>query len=75
MDTGAVITVHDRIRSGLKAPEIHLSVTPEEPVEHHQVWCLACRVACFCSQARVSVLIESECREASWSEKSVLVCF
>lgn len=26
----------------------------------HQVWCLACRLACFCPGTRVSVLIESE---------------
>jgi len=25
--------------------------------EQHQVWCLACRLACLCPQARVSVLI------------------
>lgn len=26
----------------------------------HQVWCLACRLACFCPEARVSVLILGE---------------
>lgn len=27
---------------------------------HSHVWCLACRLACFCTDARVSVLIRAE---------------
>ena len=65
VDSGAAITVRDHVRSGLSVPEFNLSVTPDELVERHQVWCLACRLACFCPQARVSVLIQNDCREAS----------
>lgn len=40
------------------------ALTLRLPVElaatQHQVWCLACRLACFCPDTRVSVLILGE---------------
>jgi hypothetical protein len=37
---------------------LHLPV--ELAVDQHRVWCLACRLACFCPDARVSVLVRGE---------------
>ena len=34
-----------------------LRVPAELAAGQHEVWCLACRLACFCPQARVSVLV------------------
>jgi len=38
-------------------PLVTLILPAEVVVEPHQAWCLACRVACFCPDARVSVLV------------------
>ena len=37
---------------------LHLPVEMAEA--QHRVWCLACRLACFCPSARVSVLVHGE---------------
>jgi hypothetical protein len=37
-----------------------LHVPVELADQQSQVWCLACRLACFCPNSRVSVLIHSE---------------
>jgi hypothetical protein len=37
-----------------------LHLPAELAVAQHRVWCLACRLACFCPEARVSVLIRGE---------------
>ncbi len=43
---------------------VEASLTLHLPVEmaeaQHRVWCLACRLACFCPSARVSVLVRGE---------------
>lgn len=39
------------------APSITLVVPAELVLEPHQAWCLACRLACFCADVRVSVLV------------------
>lgn len=42
----------------------HALITLHLPVSlassHSHIWCLACRLACFCTDARVSVLIRAE---------------
>lgn len=38
-------------------PVLTLHLPAELAATQHQVWCLACRLACFCPQARVSVLV------------------
>lgn len=43
---------------------LHLPV--ELAIDQHRVWCLACRLACFCPGARVSVLVRGE---AAFAEK------
>jgi|SRR5688572_689830 len=39
------------------APVLTLHLPVELAASQHQVWCLACRLACFCPSARVSVLV------------------
>jgi hypothetical protein len=39
------------------APTLTLHLPAEFAASQHEVWCLACRLACFCPQARVSVLV------------------
>lgn len=39
------------------APTLTLHLPAELASAQHQVWCLACRLACFCPSARVSVLV------------------
>ncbi|BET68268.1 hypothetical protein ASA1KI_31860 [Opitutales bacterium ASA1] len=46
------------VRSRQVACTITLEIPAPLVLEPHQVWCLACRVACFCPQARVSVLVK-----------------
>ncbi len=38
-------------------PVITLVLPAELVIQPHQAWCLACRLACFCPDARVSVLV------------------
>ncbi len=35
-----------------------LHLPAELAASQHEVWCLACRLACFCPSARVSVLVQ-----------------
>lgn len=48
----------------LSSTERDAVITLRLPVDvassQHPVWCLACQLACFCPQARVSVLILGE---------------
>jgi hypothetical protein len=59
------LAVHVRTRRAPKrrtAPAeklITLHLPAELPASQHPVWCLACRLACFCPNARVSVLVSS----------------
>lgn len=57
-DAGQPLTVKTLV-IGRQAPEAVLTL--HLPVElastQHVVWCLACRLACFCPDARVSVLV------------------
>jgi hypothetical protein len=40
-------------------PVFTLKMSASLAASQHPVWCLACRLACFCPQARVSVLVQS----------------
>ncbi|MET0261256.1 MAG: hypothetical protein ABW223_00045 [Rariglobus sp.] len=61
-DVGQKVIFKTLVVSPAKAPEpvltVHLPV--EFAASQHQVWCLACRLACFCPDARVSVLVRGE---------------
>ncbi|MCF3649282.1 hypothetical protein [Synoicihabitans lomoniglobus] len=39
------------------AANLTLHLPAELAVAQHEVWCLACRLACFCPSARISVLV------------------
>ena len=46
------------VDGGEPALTLHLPV--ELAIDQHRIWCLACRLACFCPNARVSVLVRGE---------------
>jgi hypothetical protein len=52
------------IGSDCPEPALILHLPVELAVAQHRVWCLACRLACFCPMARVSVLV---CGEKSFA--------
>lgn len=54
----AICTVSRETLRGEPAITLHLPV--EAAATQHPVWCLACRLACFCPNARVSVLVRAE---------------
>ncbi|WP_438480017.1 hypothetical protein [Oleiharenicola lentus] len=59
-DVGQPLTVKSRHSSAVgKEPLITLHLPAELAASQHQVWCLACRLACFCPHARVSVLVSA----------------
>ncbi|HEY0946694.1 MAG TPA: hypothetical protein VGD81_15550 [Opitutaceae bacterium] len=51
-----------RTRPAVSAPSVTVTITLHLPADlaatQHPVWCLACRLACFCPHARVSVLVQ-----------------
>ncbi len=53
------ITVNAASRSQ-KESVITLHLSAELAISQHPVWCLACRLACFCPTARISVLVHNE---------------
>lgn len=38
---------------------VTLHLSPEQASPDHPVWCLVCRLACLCPQARVGVLVQA----------------
>lgn len=47
-------------QAAVREPVLTLHLPAELAASQHQVWCLACRLACFCPSARVSVLVQGE---------------
>jgi hypothetical protein len=67
VDAGQRVAVSTRClrtphrKKALRRPAVitlHLPVTMA--ATQHPAWCLACRVACFCPQTRVSVVVHGE---------------
>ncbi len=57
-DTGQPLTLKPvPVDAPVRAPILTLHLPAELAASQHEVWCLACRLACFCPQARVSVLV------------------
>jgi hypothetical protein len=48
---------------------IVLQLSADQAAAQHPVWCLACRLACFCPDARVSVLVQAQPLFASASNR------
>lgn len=62
-DVGQALTVKTLAigrQTTAKEPVLTLHLPAELAASQHQVWCLACRLACFCPSARVSVLVRGE---------------
>lgn len=43
-----------------REPVLTLHLPVELASSQHQIWCLACQLACFCPFARISVLVQGE---------------
>lgn len=59
-DIGQQVFVSTSPDSAALETTITFELSAEQASGQDQVWCLACRVACFCPDARVSVLIRGE---------------
>ena len=46
-------------RAQAKEPVVTLHLQPEQNFPSHPVWCLVCRLACLCPQARVGILVHA----------------
>lgn len=73
-ETGVAIVTRV-MPAGGRQQTLTLHLPAELAATQHPVWCLACRLACFCPGARVSVLILGEQafappRLSPWSTKS-----
>lgn len=58
-DTGQPVSLRTLPFSAAE-PAITLRLPVELAATQHPVWCLACRLACFCPEVRISVLILGE---------------
>ena len=66
-DVGQPLTVKKlAVGNSAREPVLTLHLPVELAVDQHRIWCLACRLACFCPGARVGVLI---CGEALFGKK------
>jgi hypothetical protein len=65
LDVGQPLTVSARTRPPTARASSSGVLTLHLPAAlaaaQHPVWCLACRLACFCPTTRVSVLVRCEC--------------
>jgi hypothetical protein len=60
-DVGIVVETRARApRKHVGPALVTLHLPAEFAANQHPAWCLACRLACFCADARVSVLVHSE---------------
>lgn len=60
-DVGQPIKLKSRRgRNAAHEPMLTLHLSAEVAASQHRVWCLACRLACFCPDARISVLVHGE---------------
>lgn len=58
-ETGVAVVTRV-LPAGGREQTLTLHLPAELAASQHPVWCLACRLACFCPGARVSVLILGE---------------
>lgn len=67
-----------RNRRGSISTHITLQMTADIAACQHEAWCMVCRLACFCPQARVSVLVlggnafgaSADSPRATWDARS-----
>lgn len=59
-DVGQRVVVRTQVEQTSEAGVITLHLPAALAASQHPIWCLACRLACFCPTARVSVLVEAQ---------------
>ncbi len=61
LDSRVALDIKPAINMRLKEDELFLTLrlSPEEALKESASWCLACRLTCFCPNARVSILISA----------------
>lgn len=59
-DVAQPVAVETRRARSARTAVLTLHLPAALAATQHPVWCLACRLACFCPGARVSVLVECE---------------
>jgi hypothetical protein len=58
-DVGQPLVIKSQVKSA-NASTVTLHLPAAVAIAQHAIWCLACRLACFCPDARVSVLVRAE---------------
>jgi hypothetical protein len=58
-DVGQPLVIKSRVESA-NASTVTLHLPAAVAIAQHAIWCLACRLACFCPDVRVSVLVRAE---------------
>lgn len=59
-DVGQPLAVTTRVRRAIRESLVTLYLPAAIAATQRQIWCLACRLACFCPGTRVSVLVQGE---------------
>lgn len=59
-DVGQPLVVKARVDDAAGKEALTLHLPAALAVAQHPIWCLACRLACFCPNARVSILVRAE---------------
>jgi len=57
-DTGQPLQIEALPARRVAEPVLTLHLPAALAAAQHPIWCLACRLACFCPDLRVSVLVE-----------------
>ncbi len=59
-DVGQKLEVVTSAVASMRESVLTLFLPAERAASQHEVWCLACRLACFCPRARVCVWVQGE---------------
>lgn len=59
-DVGQKVEVVTAAVVSMRESVLTLFLPAERAASQHEVWCLACRLACFCPNARVCVWVQGE---------------
>ena len=59
-DVGQPLVIKSRVDPAVPENTLTLHLPADLAAAQHPIWCLACRLACFCPDARVSVLVNAE---------------
>lgn len=59
-DVGQPLALQARVDHSAREETLTLHLPAALAAAQHPIWCLACRLACFCPDARVSILVQAE---------------